>query len=55
MLIIAVIGARKGPILVGIIATNSLDMASTIPVPDKIPVKIPAAKMIPTTFKALPA
>ena len=45
MLTKAVIGARYGPILAGIIATNSLDIASTMPVPDKIPVKIPAAKL----------
>ena len=36
-------------------ASRLLDMASTMPVPDRMPVKIPAAKIKPTTANTLPA
>ncbi|MNY55798.1 hypothetical protein D3C86_1918070 [compost metagenome] len=55
MLTSAVITARYGPRNSGITASKLLDMASTMPVPDRIPVKIPAAKINPTTARTLPA
>ncbi|MNC71479.1 hypothetical protein D3C81_1785060 [compost metagenome] len=54
MLTIAVITARYGPRASGITASRLLDMASTMPVPDRMPVKIPAAKISPTTASTLP-
>ncbi|MOA49303.1 hypothetical protein D3C78_1721620 [compost metagenome] len=55
MLTSAVITARYGPMDSGITASRLLDMASTMPVPDRMPVKIPAAKISPTTANTLPA
>ncbi|MNF04123.1 hypothetical protein D3C80_2035690 [compost metagenome] len=55
MLTSAVITARYGPRKSGITASKLFDMASTMPVPDRIPVKMPAAKIRPTTASTLPA
>ena len=55
MLTSAVITARYGPMASGITASRLLDIASTMPVPDRMPVKMPAAKIRPTTARTLPA
>ncbi|MNR56821.1 hypothetical protein D3C85_1774750 [compost metagenome] len=55
MLTSAVITARYGPRKSGITANRLFDIASTMPVPLRIPVKIPAAKISPTTASTLPA
>ncbi len=47
--------ARYGPIASGITASRLRDMASTMPVPDRMPVKMPAAKISDTTDSTLPA
>ncbi|MNN86863.1 hypothetical protein D3C81_2043340 [compost metagenome] len=55
MLTIAVITARYGPNASGMTDSRLLDMASTMPVPDRMPVKMPAAKISPVTASTLPA
>lgn len=55
MLTMAVIKGRCGPMASGMSDTRECAMASTILVPDKMPVKMPAANTMETTFKAFPA
>lgn len=55
MLTSAVMVARYGPSAGGITASRLLDMASTIPVPERMPVNTPAAKISETTARMFSA
>ncbi|MNR29539.1 hypothetical protein D3C85_1469320 [compost metagenome] len=55
MLISAVNTARKGPKLSGMMLSKLLAMASTMPVPDRIPVNMPAANISAVTANTFEA
>ncbi|MNE61415.1 hypothetical protein D3C80_1566290 [compost metagenome] len=55
MLASAVIGAMYGPQLAGSMSRKLLDMASTMPVPERMPARIPAARKMAIWFNAVGA
>ncbi|MNH36866.1 hypothetical protein D3C79_977050 [compost metagenome] len=55
MLASAVIGAMYGPQSAGSMLRKLLDIASTIPVPDRMPARMPAARKIAIWFNAVGA
>ncbi|MNE30437.1 hypothetical protein D3C80_1239520 [compost metagenome] len=51
----AVIGAMYGPQVAGSIARKLADIALTMPVPERIPARMPAARKIAIWFRAVGA